>query len=117
MILIIGGEGSGKRSFARSLGWADADMADGVLDARPVIYHTEKLTMADPESGAALFEQLKGKEVVICNEVGSGIIPLDPKERRGREETGRLCSRLAREATAVVRMVCGLPTVLKGELP
>lgn len=117
MILIIGGEGSGKRSFARSLGWTDADMADGAVDARPVIFHTEKLTMADPDSGEALFEQLKDKEVVICNEVGSGIIPLEPKERRGREETGRLCSRLAREAACVVRMVCGLPTVLKGELP
>ena len=117
MILIVGGEGSGKRSFARSLGWTDAEMADGVVDARPVIYHTEKLTMADPDSGAALYELLKTKEVVICNEVGSGIIPLDPKDRRGREETGRLCTRLAREAQCVVRMVCGIPTVLKGELP
>ena len=117
MILIIGGEGSGKRSFARSLGYKDADMADGVVDARPVIYHTEKLTMADPDAGAALLAQLREKEVVICNEVGSGIIPLDPKDRRGREETGRLCTRLAGEATAVVRLVCGLPTVLKGELP
>ena len=117
MILIVGGEGSGKRSFARSLGWTEADMADGAVDARPVIYHTEKLTMADPEAGETLLEALKSKEVVICNEVGSGIIPLDPKERRGREETGRLCTRLAQEAAAVVRMVCGLPTVLKGELP
>ena len=117
MILIVGGEGSGKRSFARSLGWTDADMSDGVVDGSPVIFHTEKLTMADPDSGPALLEALKTKAVVICNEVGSGIIPLEPKERRGREETGRLCTRLAREAQCVVRMVCGLPTVLKGELP
>ena len=117
MILIVGGEGAGKRSFARSLGWTDADMADGVLNAQPVIFHTEKLTMADPEAGDALLAALREKAVVICNEVGSGVIPLAPEERRGREATGRLCVRLAQEAACVVRMVCGLPTVLKGELP
>jgi len=117
VILIVGGEGSGKRSYARALGWTDADMADGVVDGRPVIFHTERLTMADPDCGEAVFEALKDKAVVICSEVGSGIIPIDPQQRRGREETGRLCTRLAREATAVVRMVCGLPTALKGELP
>ena len=30
-----------------------------------------------------------------------------------REQTGRLCTQLARRAGRVVRMVCGIPTVLK----
>ena len=38
-------------------------------------------------------------------------------ERRGREAVGRLCVRLAQRAECVVRMVCGIPTVIKGELP
>ena len=33
MVLIVGGEGSGKRSFAQTLGFAPEQMADGVLDA------------------------------------------------------------------------------------
>ena len=117
MILIVGGEGAGKRNFARRLGYTDGEMADGILDGDPVIFHTEKLTMADPESASDLSRALAEKEVVICNEVGCGIIPVEPQERRGREATGRLCILLAQQAEAVVRMVCGIPCVIKGTLP
>lgn len=117
MILIIGGESSGKREFARTLGYTNADMADAVLDARPVLYHLERMVFAQPEAAGELLEQLRGKEVVICDEVGSGIIPVDRMERLGREAASRLCVLLAKEASAVVRLVCGIPTVIKGELP
>ena len=86
------------------------------MDGAPVIFHTEKLTMADPESASDLSRVLAEKEVVICNEVGCGIIPVEPRERRGREATGRLCILLAQQAEAVVRMVCGIPCVIKGTL-
>lgn len=114
MIVIVGGEGAGKRSFVRSLGYRDEDMADGVLDGRPVIVHAEKLVMADPSSAAALSRALASKEIVVCNEVGSGVIPIDDSARRGREAAGQLCILLAGEAEAVVRMVCGIPCVIKG---
>lgn len=117
MILIVGGEGAGKRTYAKSLGYTDDDMADGVLDNRPVIYHTERLVFAGPEGADELLEPLREKEVVICCEVGSGVIPVDWRERRGREQTGRLCVRLAKEAETVVRLVCGIPTAIKGKLP
>ena len=90
MILIIGGEGAGKRSFARSLGYTDADMADAALDASPVVFHAEALAFADPASVDALCRALAEKEVVICNEVGSGVIPAGARERRGREAAGRV---------------------------
>ena len=117
MILIIGGESSGKRSFAKTLGYTEKDIADAVIDARPVVYHLERLVFAQPERADALLDSLLEKEVVICCEVGSGIIPIDRNERMGREATGRLCVLLAQQAQAVVRMVCGIPTVIKGELP
>ena len=66
-----------------------------------------------PEDAQALFDALRKKEVVIVCEVGSGIVPLDRNERETREQTGRLVNRLAAEAEHVVRMVCGLPQVLK----
>lgn len=117
MILIVGGEGAGKRTFAKAMGYRESDMADACLDDRPVIFHTEKLVFSDPGALDTLYEALLKKEVVICNEVGCGIIPIDATERLGREAAGRLCVLLAKEAAAVVRMVCGIPSVIAGKLP
>lgn len=117
MLLIVGGEGSGKKTFALSLGYTDNEIADAVLDERPVLYHLEQMVFADPECADAILPALAEKEVVICNEVGSGVIPVDRAERIGREATGRLCVLLAQKASCVVRMVSGIPAVIKGELP
>lgn len=114
MILIVGGMASGKRGYAMArLGYGPEQMADGVLDERPVLYNLQDLVARDPSATADLFDALAGKEVVICNEVGSGVIPADPRQRAEREATGRLCNRLAVSAEEVVRMVCGIPTVIK----
>ena len=115
MILIVGGEGSGKRTFARSLGYREEDMADGCLHGLPVVCHVERMVFARPEETDLLFSELVKKEVVICNEVGSGVIPMEPDKRQGREAVGRLCARLAEQAEKVIRMVCGIPSVIKGE--
>ena len=114
MILVIGARASGKRAYVESLGYAPGQIADGVLDDRPVLYNLQTLTMADPEGAPALLESLKTKEVVVCDEVGSGVIPLEKARRLGREATGRLCCQLAKEAAKVVRLVAGIPTVIKG---
>ncbi len=117
MILVVGGEGAGKRTFAQSLGYRETDMADACLDERPVVFHTERLVFGDMEGMDKLYEELLKKEIIICNEVGSGVIPMNRTERLGREATGRLCALLAGKADAVVRVVCGIPTIIKGELP
>lgn len=116
MILVTGGEASGKRSFARSLGYADGEMADGVLDGAAVVFHAERLAAGEtgPE---ALAEVLARKEVVICTEVGSGVVPMDREQRAAREAAGRLSILLAQRAEAVVRVVCGVPSVIKGVVP
>ena len=54
---------------------------------------------------------------VLATEVGGGVVPMDPAERAGRETAGRLACLLAARADCVVQMFCGIPTVLKGELP
>ncbi|MBS6323232.1 MAG: bifunctional adenosylcobinamide kinase/adenosylcobinamide-phosphate guanylyltransferase, partial [Clostridium sp.] len=48
--------------------------------------------------------------------VGSGVIPVERNVRLGREAAGRLCVLLAKDAEAVVRMVCGIPTIIKGQI-
>lgn len=114
MILVIGARASGKRAYVESLGYTAEQIADGVLEDKPVLYNLQDITMADPEGAPALLEALLRKEVVVCDEVGSGVIPLEKARRLGREATGRLCCQLAKEATRVVRLVAGIPTVLKG---
>lgn len=115
MILVVGGIASGKRTYvAQQYGFQEQDMADGVLDDKPVVFNTQDLVRTDPARALELVEPLLQKQVVICNEVGSGVIPVSPEERRGREATGRLCNALTLKADKVVRLVCGIPTTIKG---
>ncbi|MBR4906671.1 MAG: bifunctional adenosylcobinamide kinase/adenosylcobinamide-phosphate guanylyltransferase [Clostridia bacterium] len=113
MVLILGGAGAGKKEYARSLGFTDADFSTDVSDGKPVLYDLETI-VRDVD---VPFDALLKKKLILCREVGSGVIPLDRSEREWREAVGRLCCALAKEATAVVRVVCGIPTVLKGKLP
>lgn len=132
MILITGGTSSGKATFARNLaaqhGWSEDDIAfnveellwgqvEGAGQIAPAgddaADHTSsKALSATPE----LIEQLAAKAIVTCSEVGAGIVPLDAQERAWREAVGRMSCELASQADAVVRMVCGIPVVLKGGL-
>ncbi|MDD4074780.1 MAG: bifunctional adenosylcobinamide kinase/adenosylcobinamide-phosphate guanylyltransferase [Eubacteriales bacterium] len=114
MLFVTGGASSGKRAYLKTLGYADEDMADAVIDARPVVYNVQAMAARDPENCMELLEALLQKEVVVCDEVGGGVIPATPRERAIREQTGRLSILLAQSAQRVVRLVCGVPTVLKG---
>lgn len=115
MILVIGAIASGKLNYVKSLGYSDKDIADGVIDERPVINNLQDMIFSDPRGAGDFFNLLLQKEVIVCNEVGSGIIPINRTEREAREAVGRLCNQLAREAKIVIRMVCGIPNVIKGE--
>ena len=83
--------------------------AQAVLDVESLAAKT-----ADLE---ALADELAMHKIVIASETGGGIVPIDPAERKAREAAGRLSCLLAQRAETVVRVVCGLPQILKGELP
>lgn len=104
MIFITGPLYSGKRTFAQKLpGRALADVQALAADAADL---------------PALADRLAADyDVLIAAEVGGGVVPMDPKERADREAAGRLACLLAARADCVVQMFCGIPTVLKGELP
>lgn len=114
MILILGGAASGKYTYLVSLGYGPEEIADGVLNDKKAMYGLEKLVAADPDRADDLLFVLLQKEVVACAEVGSGVIPIRYEQRRAREATGRLCVHLAAQAEKVVRLVAGIPTVIKG---
>lgn len=54
-----------------------------------------------------------GKMVVICDDISSGIVPMDPVDRKWREETGIFLRKVAAEADHVTRVFCGIPEALK----
>ncbi|MDO5399572.1 MAG: bifunctional adenosylcobinamide kinase/adenosylcobinamide-phosphate guanylyltransferase [Eubacteriales bacterium] len=107
MIFVTGPLYSGKREFARTvLGCREADMVWDVQDLAAGCGDLEELA-----------RKLENHPVVIATEVGGGVVPMDRDQRAAREAAGRLACLLAKRAETVVRVFCGLPTVLKGTLP
>ena len=51
--------------------------------------------------------------IVIADEIGNGIVPLDAFERAYREQTGRAEILLAKKADEVVRVICGIGQKIK----
>lgn len=51
--------------------------------------------------------------IIISDEVGNGIVPVDALEREYRERLGRMLAELAQNAEEVVRVICGLGQKIK----
>ena len=51
--------------------------------------------------------------ILICDEIGNGIVPMEAEERTYRECTGRILEGLAAQADEVVRVVCGIGQKIK----
>ena len=111
MIFVTGPLFAGKRDYVRTaLHWSEEELRkNAVWDVQDLAAGTDDLI--------ELADRLACKPVVIATEVGGGVIPADPQERADREAAGRLACLLAERADAVIRVYCGLPRALKGELP
>jgi len=91
------------------------DAADAsVRDAAASVQGAQDTADASVRDSQTLISLLLEKEIVVCDEVGSGVIPANQIEREIREATGRLCNQLAQYAESVVRLVAGIPTTIKG---
>ena len=110
MIFVTGPLFSGKRQAVMELlGWGEEELkARAIWDVQELVKESTELD--------ALVEKLSAYEVVIATEVGGGVVPVDRQERDDREAAGRLAVQLARRADTVIRVFCGIPTVLKGAL-
>ena len=110
MIFITGPLYAGKEEYIRkALGWGAEDFAENA------VRDVQKLVPCDDLE--LLSDERAGRKVVIATEVGCGVVPIDPDERRWREEAGRLSCLLAERADTVIRVCCGIPQLLKGEWP
>ena len=116
MILIIGGAGQGKLDYVlQKTGYGPAQVARTPEEARtrPVFAGLEDW----PELDETALLEANPDVILICDEVGCGVVPVEPAQRARREAVGRLWCRLAERAERVERIFCGLPMVLKGEGP
>ena len=104
MIFITGPLYSGKRTFAQK------------LPGRRVT-DVQELAAEAPELDKLADRLAAEYEVILATEVGGGVVPIEAQQRAAREAAGRLACLLAARADCVVQMFCGIPTVLKGELP
>ena len=124
MILIIGGAYQGKLDYAKaafSLAPEDIFTCTGTeIDfSKPCVNALEEFCYAciqremDPIAYVQEHREDWQNSILICNDLSSGVVPVDPVERRWRHSTGQLCQYLAGQANQVSRIFCGLEQRLK----
>lgn len=110
--MIVGGMAQGKLDFARrELGVAA--WRSGALGAEGCVYGLQDVLRTQPEADVLAWCEAHPDGVLICDEVGCGVTPLDRTDRTWREAVGRTCCRLAERAEAVYRVRCGLGVRIK----
>lgn len=126
MRLIVGGAFQGKKAYVQqTFSLEEQDFADGrwcdwedIYSARAILHFHEYIRrcLEAGRSTADLAGQLAGRNpdvLIVANELGSGVVPIDAFDREYRETAGRVCCALAREAKEVHRVVCGIGMVIK----
>lgn len=109
MIFVTGPKFSGKREYIKSaLNLSDEEFAERA------VWNVEELVCEKAVTLEAIADELALKEIVIADEIGCGLVPLDASEREKRERAGRLACMLAERADTVIRVVCGCPQILRG---
>lgn len=124
MKMIIGGAFQGKASYAKErfkgIKWIQGEQAtlEDILKCEGIIgFHNfirrEMLAQKDLGELAEIIIEKNPYLVIISDEVGYGVVPMDAFERAYREQVGRICTKLASNCDEVVRVICGIGTVIK----
>ncbi|MDO4632332.1 MAG: bifunctional adenosylcobinamide kinase/adenosylcobinamide-phosphate guanylyltransferase [Eubacteriales bacterium] len=126
MEFVIGGACQGKQEFAcRKYKLKAEEIIDGsaanreqLLNCRAVRdFHLYiKAALKRGEDADTLCENLLAENpdvIIISNEIGYGIVPMDPEDRFWREKTGRVSCRIAAASRNVYRVCMGIGTAIK----
>ncbi|MDO5377864.1 MAG: bifunctional adenosylcobinamide kinase/adenosylcobinamide-phosphate guanylyltransferase [Clostridia bacterium] len=108
MRLYIGGAYQGQLELARSENPGAPVIEDFHERVREALLRGE-----DALAFARRVCEEQPEAVVVANEVGCGIVPMDAGERAYREAAGRALCELARQAKTVTRVVCGIGVRIK----
>ena len=130
MELVIGGRAQGKLEYAKqnmaNQNYLVLDGQDLEIDFSKdhgeeslIINHLHLFIRKSLEEGGNPEKEIKDfiskykNLIIISDEIGNGIVPIDSFERDYRERTGRLLIELAKEADKVTRVFCGIGQVIK----
>ena len=120
MKLVIGGAYQGKTEFVRRKFKAEPKKCDEktALTAECINgYHNLIANLLQVEINPQEFTKKLIAEnpdvIIICDEVGLGIVPLDAFQRQWREEVGRCLCLIAEKADYVCRILAGLESRIK----
>lgn len=124
MILIFGGAYNGKLEFAKKKYKLQDDEIFFCKDEfikfdRKVICGLHIFIRECVLKGIDSLEILKNNiehledKIIICDEIGSGIVPMEKLDRKWREENGRTLQFLSKKALSVSRIFFGLEENLK----
>ena len=135
MIMVIGGRCQGKSSFAKEHfenrvqekgktqedhqkdpkadHWADGETLGLPDEQETALFETTSAGLHNWKNLAETIYNANPDRILVTDEIGYGIVPIDPFEREYREETGRICCLLAEKSEEVWRVCCGIGTRLK----
>lgn len=125
MELYVGGSHQGKLSYVMAKkGITEVKaFADGAACSSEEALHKGRINrlhlllgrMDRQEAEAFITSFLSEREdgIVICDEVGMGIVPIEKQDREYRELVGRCLCRLAERATVMERIICGIGMRIK----
>lgn len=127
MKLIIGGTAQGKLEYVllkhdvqKNMVWDSVLPNDMKLNGNIVIinhFHqwvkSRMISGGCPEHEIMSFLNCNEDCIIICDEIGNGIVPIDPFEREYRERMGRILVQLAKRAEEVERIICGIGQKIK----
>lgn len=127
MKLVIGGTAQGKLEYVllkhdvqKNMVWDGVLPNDRKLNKNIVVinhFHqwvkSRMVSGGCPEDEIMSFLDCNEDCIIICDEIGNGIVPIDPFEREYRERTGRILVQLAMRAEEVERIICGIGQKIK----
>lgn len=132
MKLVIGGRAQGKLNYVlQHMTDENYQIYDGVFPDEGELFNLTKKNEwlivnhfhkwvnkelkenRNPEEELEAFLKKGVRFVVISDEIGNGIVPVDAFEREYRERTGRMLIKLAEQADEVVRVLCGIGQKIK----
>ena len=132
MKLVIGGRAQGKLNYVlQHMTDENYQIYDGVFPDEGELFNLTKKNEwlivnrfhkwvnkelkenRNPEEELEAFLKKGVRFVIISDEIGNGIVPVDAFERDYRERTGRMLITLASQADEVVRVICGIGQRLK----
>lgn len=126
MVLIFGGAYQGKLDYTlERFGISKADVhfcTDTDIHmpkGKKAVCEIDKWILALIKEDVDVAESIKKfiaespDAIVICNDISSGIVPIDATFRKWREAVGRAMGQMAQNSDEVVRLFCGIPTTIK----